>query len=331
MENVFKRTLLGAAVALAATGANAAIQLAGENVELYGVAAGYNMTTSYAADGADTTNHSLIETKFGFKGRHQYDDFGPDIIWQVETGYASHQDHSWGAFNGLVGGRDTWVGLDWTNVGSLKVGRQLVAAYNYVDWPHSNPGLGNVFDWNNDIGAPFQDRADNVVRFDSANFGGFNFQASASGMEASTDEMVLSLAGSFQLGPVNLHAGHYSRDEAADGSFEDHSYTIVGASAGLGKLTLTGAVKAMEHGSQEQNAYSATAQLLLTDKLLVKAGYALTEEVDSNDDGDVAMTVRLGYLLPSAYLYADVRDYDFNGDDESADQTRLLLGMEYYF
>ena len=57
-------------------------------------------------------------------------------------------DATWGKF----GGRDTYVGFEFDGVGQLKYGRQLVAAYDYVDWPHTNPGLGNVYDWHNAIG-----------------------------------------------------------------------------------------------------------------------------------------------------------------------------------
>ncbi|MBJ7019232.1 porin, partial [Vibrio cholerae] len=98
---------------------------------------------------------------------------------------------------GQFGGRDTYLGLGFDGIGSFKYGRQLVAAYNYVDWPHSNPGLGNVFDWNNDIGAGYQDRADHVFRFDSETFGGFNYQITLSGMEATTDAVVASIGASY--------------------------------------------------------------------------------------------------------------------------------------
>lgn len=338
MDKMFKRTLVGAAIATvaAAGSANAAVQLAGENFEIYGTAALYNITSMPEPSGAETTNKVGVESKIGFKGKHVFEDFGPNLIWQIESGWASHEDHAsgdaWNANKGILGGRDTFIGLDFDDVGSIKIGRQLVAAYNYVDWPHSNPGLGNVFDWNQDIGQGFQDRADNVIRFDSATWNGFNFQASLSGMEDSTSDVVTSVAASYSQDMFSVHAGLYDRGEAADKSFKEHSYGIFGGSLYLDKLTLTAAYKMMDHDGTGQNAVSATAQYMFTDKFLMKVGYAATDEADgTTDTDDQALTARLGYLLPSTYLYLDVRNYDMNGSTEDSDVTNLLLGAEYYF
>ncbi|MGF1864548.1 porin [Enterovibrio norvegicus] len=333
MEKMFKRALLGTAIAAvaAAGSANAAVQLAGENFEIYGTAAAYNMFDSPKASGSDSTNTVGIESKIGFKGKHVYEDFGPDFLWQIESGWASHADSSWASDRGLLGGRDTFIGLGF-DFGNLKIGRMTHASYDIVDWPHSNPGLGNVFDWNNDLGASFQDRADNMIRFESAAMGPVKFNVTASGMESSTSDIITSAAVYFTQDKFGLHAGIYSRGEAEDNSFEEHSYAIVGGNVYLDKLTLSAAYKLMEYGDNDQSAISATAQYLLTDKLLAKVGYASTDDAEgTTGTSDQAITARLGYLLPSTYLYMDVRNYDFNDSDESADTTRLLIGAEYYF
>ncbi|PFG46067.1 putative porin [Vibrio sp. ES.051] len=333
MDKMIKRTLLGAAIAsvAAAGSANAAVQLAGENFEIYGTAAAYNMFITNDADGKDSTNTVGIESKIGFKGKHVYEDFGADFLWQIESGWASHDDSSWASDRGILGGRDTFIGLGF-DAGNLKIGRMTHAAYDIVDWPHSNPGLGNVFDWNNDLGAGFQDRADNMIRFESAAMGPVKVNVTASGMESSTSDIILSGAVYFTQDMFGLHAGYYNRGEAEDKSFADHSYAIVGGNLYLDKLTLSAAYKMMEYDGNDQNAISATAQYMFTDKFLAKLGYASTDEADgTKDTDDQAITARLGYLLPSTYLYVDVRSYDFNADDDSADNTRLLIGAEYYF
>jgi len=362
MDKMFKRTLLGAAVATAAmTGsANAAIQLAGDAVQFYGQAAG-NITLIDANDtqsvGAD------IESRIGFRGVVEFDDISPNFIWQMEGGNANNGDKTGG-----LGARDTYLGLDFEGVGQFKYGRQLVAAYNYVDWPHSNPGLGNVFDWNNDIGGGYQDRADSVLRFDSANFGGFNFQATLSGMTTDTDQMVSSVGASFTKGMFSVHGGYYHQgsytqglDEpekftfdangnvvisdawtewAAAGSnttetVESRNYAIVGGSLFLGDFTLTAAYKAMEVGDVGQNAFSTTAQYVIDSKYVLKAGYAATDDADGiADSGDQAITARFGYLLPSSYWYIDSRNYKINNEDNKYAGEwghRILAGMEYYF
>lgn len=369
MEKMFKRSVLGAAVALAAVSgsANAAIELAGEAVQVYGQAAGFvhitnpsdtrvtNTVTNVQTDGTpDSTISSVIESRIGFKGVVEFEQIEPDLVWQIESGDASNPSKS-----GYFGARDTFVGLNFDGIGSVKYGRQLVAAYNYVDWPHTNPGLGNVFDWNNDIGATFEDRADNVIRFDSANFSGFNVQATLSGMGANTKAAVMSLAGSYTRDMFTVHAGYYGQkayDVNVAGSGlpadiqpqGDVSYYIVGGSVYLQDVTLTAAYKAMENRAvaanaekRKQNAYSLTAQYILDQSYVFKVGYAGTTDSKGKtytyDDADKAITGRLGYLLPSAYLYFDVRHYDMARNNAIEDEftkskeTNFLIGAEYYF
>ncbi|AUI85607.1 hypothetical protein BS333_04050 [Vibrio azureus] len=333
MNKTMKRSLLGAAIATvaAAGSANAAVQLAGENFEIYGTAAAYNMFDAPKASGKDSNNTVGIESKIGFKGKHVYEDFPADFLWQIESGWASHADSEWASDRGILGGRDTFVGLGF-DFGNVKIGRMTHATYDIVDWPHSNPGLGNVFDWNNDLGVTFQDRADNMIRFESAKIGPVNFNATFSGMEESTSDIIASAAVYFTQEKYSLHAGYYNRGEAEDKSFVDHSYAIVGGNVYLDKITLSAAYKMMEAAGDKQNAISATAQYMFTDKMLVKLGYAATDDADGvADSADQAITARLGYLLPSTYLYMDVRNYDFNDSDDTDDTTRLLLGAEYYF
>lgn len=332
MDKMFKRTLLGAAVAAAgfAGSANAAIPLAGDAVQFYGQAAGYMMLM----DDSDTTSlNADIESRIGFRGIVEFDDISPNFIWQMEGGNANNGDKTGG-----LGARDTYLGLEFEGVGQFKYGRQLVAAYNYVDWPHSNPGLGNVFDWNNDIEGGYQDRADSVLRFDSANFGGFNFQATLSGMSKDVDQMVASFGTSFTKDMFSIHGGYYTQDSYEQTTEDDtvetvdsRNYAIVGGSVFLGDLTLTAAYKAMEVGDASQNAYSTTAQYVIDSKYVLKAGYAATDDADGvegTDTADQAVTARFGYLLPSSYWYIDSRNYSMNGGDWS---NRVLVGMEYYF
>lgn len=360
MEKMFKRSVLGAAVALAAVSgsANAAIELAGDAVQLYGQAAGFmhwkNDTQS------EKSISTTIESRVGFRGVVQFEDFGPDLIWQIEGGNADNS-----AKSGQLGARDTYLGLSFDGIGSFKYGRQLVAAYNYVDWPHSNPGLGNVFDWNNDIGtgnydtakdldtyssAGFEDRADNVLRFDSATWNGFNFQATMSGMASNTDEMITSIAGSYSQDMFSVHAGYYTQKGFGEGEEKggDKSYYIVGGSVFVDSFTFTAAMKHMmndaakvtlnetfvTNADAEQTAYSATAQYVLDGKWVFKAGYASTSKAEFNGmkaDGtqDKAVTARLGYLLPSTYLFLDSRNYKMNNSDDW--DNNILAGVEYYF
>ncbi|MCD9509131.1 porin [Photobacterium phosphoreum] len=355
MENMFKRTLLGAAIATAAmasTGAHAAIDLLDGKVQMYGQAAGFVQYSMPKANKSDDTVSAVIESRIGFRGAVEFDNLAPTLLWQIEGGNTGNggydPDESWThANNGALGARDTFLGFQFDGIGSIKFGRQLVAAYNYVDWPHTNPGLGNVFDWNNDIGATFEDRTDNNLRFDSANFGGFNVQATLSNMDKSTDNIAYSIAASYSADMFSVHAGYY--DNTAETENTDKpwlantgsQYSIVGGSLFLGDITLTAAGKYMTTdataGTNSQWAWSTTAQYVHNGQWVYKVGYAGAAEADIEgrgkeaDTDDTAITARLGYLLPSAYLYTDIRHYNMNGGTEGGDSTNLLLGVEYYF
>ncbi|EOX1573575.1 porin [Vibrio cholerae] len=332
MDKMFKRTLLASTVAMvaAAGSANAAIDLNGKAVQVYGQASGFMWFQ--APDKGDDKAMVEIESRVGFRGVVEFEDFGPNFLWQIEGSNASNSEKG-----GQFGGRDTYLGLGFDGIGSFKYGRQLVAAYNYVDWPHSNPGLGNVFDWNNDIGAGYQDRADHVFRFDSETFGGFNYQITLSGMEATTDALVASIGASYQAGPVNLHGGYYTQSKYTVDNVDkgDINYGIIGATLGLDAFTLTGAVKLMNNDltDAEQLAYSATAQYV-NNSWVYKLGYSGTNDaevkgVKQADTADTAITARLGYLLPSTYLFMDLRNYKMN--DADGFDHNLLIGAEYYF
>ncbi|MCC4785734.1 porin [Vibrio lentus] len=179
MENkIFKRTLLGASVALLSTGIMAKeVGINSDfNVDVYGVAAisvvNYNTT-----DNRDDSSGYAVEneSRIGFRAhKDMFDDVL--ITMQIESGYVDSTDWSHGGVSGgVLGFRDTFVGAS-GSWGNLRVGRVLTPLYEIVDWPYSNPGLGSVFDWGGING--HYDRQSNQVRYDSAKFGGFSFAAS---------------------------------------------------------------------------------------------------------------------------------------------------------
>ncbi|WP_337221251.1 porin [Vibrio cholerae] len=343
MDKMFKRTLLASTVAMvaAAGSANAAIELNGKAVQVYGQAAGSYQIWTPDAEGKDTTASVEIESRIGFRGVVEFEDFAPNFVWQIEGGNADNAA-SWDAGWGRFGARDTFIGLEFDGVGSLKYGRQLVAAYNYVDWPHTNPGLGNVFDWYNPTEAALEGRADHVLRFDSANFGGFNFQATVSNMASTVDAAAFSLAASYTQDLFSVHAGHYTQGEYSVGTDKkgDSSFSIIGGQLYLGPVTLTAGYKMVENGLNDngQDSLSTSAQYV-AGNWLYKVGYShafetdkkvVTDGVENNGEA-TAITGRIMYMLPSYVIYFDVRNYDLNEDIKASDGTRTMLGMEYYF
>ena len=180
MDNkIFKRTLLGAAVAMISTGAMAKeVGVNSDfNVDVYGVAAislvNYNTTDQ---DDASSGYAVENESRIGFRAhKEMFDDV--TITMQIESGYVDSTDWPHGGVSGgVLGFRDTFVGAS-GSWGNLRVGRVLTPLYEIVDWPFSNPGLGSVFDWGGING--HYDRQSNQIRYDSPKFGGFSFAASA--------------------------------------------------------------------------------------------------------------------------------------------------------
>lgn len=355
MNKIFKRSVLGAAIVMTvATGsANAAIELAGENVVLYGQAAGSLQYWSADGKNKEDTVDVEIETRLGLRGKVSFDEIAPAFVWQAETGNADNTKGSNNDGLGAFGGRDTYVGFEFDGFGQIKYGRQLVATYDYVDWPHTNPGLGNVFDWHNAIDAKYQDRASDTIRYDSANWGGFKVQATLSGMTETTEAAVSSIAAGYTGDGFNIHAGYYHQGEydvrsdkegengKVTGQAGDVSYAIIGGSFTFDNFTFTAAYKPMWNDTTDdsQNAYSVTAAYMVDQTWVYKIGYAATDESDKgkNDDSQ-AITGRIMYLLPSTALYFDVRNYDMMPDDKWAidpkdanDGTRIMFGAEYYF
>ncbi|WP_391088051.1 porin [Vibrio sp. NH-UV-68] len=173
MDKMFKRTLLGAAVALASTSAFANTEssqvgiISDFNVQAYGVAA-ISAFTEKDQKGYQWDNESRI----GFRADKDFSD-NVNIFMQIESGWVGTD-----GTGATLGNRDTYLGLrgDW---GTLRAGRMLTPMYELVDWPYSNPGLGRVWDsaWAADV-AYHRDRHGNQLRYDSAQLGNFNYSLS---------------------------------------------------------------------------------------------------------------------------------------------------------
>ncbi|AMO56517.1 hypothetical protein GZ77_06940 [Endozoicomonas montiporae] len=104
--------------------------------------------------------------RLGWRGYAKFDGLPEHtrFIWQVETGYV---DPSFSPRSGsYFGERDTFVGFDSQKFGLVRAGRVLTPIYELVDWPGSNPGLGDVWDWGGYIGGrKHNDRQSDTIRW----------------------------------------------------------------------------------------------------------------------------------------------------------------------
>ncbi|MDC5807500.1 porin [Vibrio europaeus] len=190
MDKMFKRTLLGAAVAVASTGVMA--KQVGVNsdfqVEAYGVAAisvvNYDTDETVISTGVVTDKSTGYdyenESRIGFRAsKDMFDDL--NVFVQIESGYVGENGDG-----ATLGNRDTFLGLqgDW---GKVRFGRMLTPMYEIIDWPYSNPGLGAAFDWGADVKYN-RDRHGDMARFDSKDYNGFSFALATGRGESSVKD-----------------------------------------------------------------------------------------------------------------------------------------------
>lgn len=354
MEKVFKRTLIGAAVAIASTSAFAESEtgqigvLSDFNVQAYGVAA-ISAFVQESGNGYDYENESRI----GFRASKDMFD-NVNVFMQIESGYVGEDGKG-----STLGARDTFLGLqgDW---GKVRFGRMLTPLYEIVDWPYSNPGLGRVFDWGGDVKAHY-DRKGDIARYDSPAFGGLTFNASVGRGDTGTD-------GSNHLGAgvhynvadiITLH-GAYESNAKYGGSDIDSKAYIVGFELPLpGGFGLAGAYKYNEgeskhngkaatedgaHGAvdysgqvAEQGQYSIIAQYW-NGPWGVKVGYAFNEESEVNgvklNDDESVVSGQLMYVKNGFVPYIRVGSHNAYNDGTAAkgsDKMFARIGMEYGF
>ncbi|CAK1837242.1 Chitoporin [Vibrio crassostreae] len=279
MENkIFKRTLLGASVALLSTGVMAKeVGINSDfNVDVYGVAA-ISLVNYNTTDNNDSSSGYAVEneSRIGFRAhKDMFEDV--TITMQIESGYVDSTDWSHGGVSGgVLGFRDTFVGAS-GSWGNLRVGRVLTPLYEIVDWPFSNPGLGSVFDWGGING--HYDRQSNQVRYDSAKFGGFSFAASV---------------------------GRDDNDNGGGAATRDANFVGASAKYSFEKVTFMGAVESGTRVVAETGGEYVVAQEDIKDAngnvTTPKGEIYLTDTVAGYDDDTFAYIVGFEASLPAGF------------------------------
>ncbi|MEZ8041403.1 porin [Vibrio sp. 10N.222.54.F12] len=219
MENkIFKRTLLGAAVAMISSGAFASESsqvgvISDFNVQAYGVAAisVVNYDSEKTKNGVKTDTGTGYdyenESRIGFRASKDMFD-NVNVFMQIESGYVGENGDG-----ATLGNRDTFLGLqgDW---GKVRFGRMLTPMYEVIDWPYANPGLGAVWDWGGDVKYN-RDRHGDMARYDSADLNGFTFNlATGRGDSSVKDNYFYGAAAHYRLADtVTFHAAVESESD----------------------------------------------------------------------------------------------------------------------
>ncbi|SAI50149.1 outer membrane porin protein [Bordetella ansorpii] len=211
-----KKTLFAAALAVGYVGA----AQAADSVTLYGLidsGIGYEQVKgpNFKQSRFGAVNGVSSGSRFGMRGNEDLGG-GLSAIFTLEAGYNSQTGTS--AQGGRLFGRQSTVGLADASWGKIEFGRQTNMASKYfgsVDpfgTSYSTANLGTTFSAGNTM------RLDNLVLYQSPNFGGFSFGAgysfnadstsSNTGFATNDNNRILTLGARYTQGPLDLIAAY---------------------------------------------------------------------------------------------------------------------------
>nr|MDT0251209.1 porin [Endozoicomonas sp.] len=351
--SMFKKTLIASAVMATLTSVSAmASESSTEDKyghDIYGVIAVQVASRDYANQDNNSGVQVNNETRIGWRGYAKFDGLPEHtkFIWQIETGYVDPSFEGENGGGGYLGKRDTFIGFDSEKFGLVRVGRVLTPIYELVDWPASNPGLGDTWDWGGNIGGNnFNDRQSDTIRWDSKElWTGFTMDlavgagADRAGATASEEASSNYWHGAavhqnvkygegnwiqFDLAyEMNYDTATYDADGKDIGNYWDNQTYLAGVQGGHGPVGYFAQYRIAEAddtlGSDEkENAYSTGLMYNFgaDQKWQAKVGYTKTEDLKVNGDkqantGDDTWSTQLMYKIDSnAVVYVRYRDVD---------------------
>ena len=165
-------------IALAVAGLVSGAAFAQTNVTVYGVVdVGYVYSKTDDLKFSGLASGGMSGSRIGFRGTEALGN-GLNAVFQAEFGFAADQfDSAKGVFTNL---RNSWVGLQHAQYGSLTIGRQNSVAYDWVSKGFLSD-VTVVYPSNILQGAFAQlntsDRVNNSVKYQSPNWNGFEVRA----------------------------------------------------------------------------------------------------------------------------------------------------------
>jgi len=346
MDKMFKRTLLGAAVASVAFSGSALAKPATETVDLYGQIAISIAQNANNTDGADKPIVMDNESRIGVRGAAQFER-GPKIIWQLEGGNVGDD----GSDSGL-GVRDTYGGFDFDQGGKLYFGRVLTPLFEVIDG-YTGQSSGAGFTTGN-TGNVNYDRQPNMIRYDSANLGGFSFDlAVGRGEEEIEGSNVYSGSAQFTAGVATFKAAYEHNNDRplADNIHGESNAYIAGVNLdfdnmGFHMAYLNAEIQADPtndnttvtpgYNKKSQDAIKLGAYYTGVEHWTFNLNYAANSDVETDGvkatKNTTAITGQAMYSIdPAAVVYLRL----VHQEDETTAGTESDLGwrvgMEYYF
>jgi len=305
------------AVSIAALLASSAFAASAQStVTVYGVV---DMYLQYAKGTKSVTSiesGGLSGSRLGFKGA---EDLGGGLktIFQLEMGLAADTGAS--TQGGLAFGRQAYVGLSSSDLGTVTLGRQYIPQFNVLDtFDPFATGAGSAA--SSGI-VSTTSRANNSVVYQSPTVSGFSATALLSLGESSTTPKTAgnqySLGAQYAAGPFS--AGLAWRQVKSDATHpEVATYTLLTAAYDFGSFSLTGGAQSVRNlgGVATADRTEAFAGVLVpvsaNGTVNAGVGYGKTKDVD----GTAASQYSLGYthaLSKRTKVYS-VLTYIRNGD-----------------
>jgi predicted porin len=338
---MFKKSL--AVLAVTAVFAAPAVQADSKNVDIYGVAAFGWMMDENAAGDKDWI--VLNESRIGFRGSRQFKNMASKFIWQIESGFLGADGLTGATYeSGTLGTRDTFGGFE-GSFGKVRFGRLLTPFFEVLDWPYANGGVGPIVESINVTGGGNLTRHSNTIRWDSPGggmvTGGVSFGRGGKNAGAEIhDSQHISSAVHFKAGPATVHVGFETVDRMTLTS--DSSANFVGFEMPLGGgfsiygILLNGSAD-HDNGDEYERSAMQFAAVFGTGDWIFKFTHAQNDDQELNgtaidEGGDMTALQALYILDPSAVAY--VRFVDASDPNTTVgwwNQSRVLIGMEYYF
>ncbi|PSU51725.1 porin [Photobacterium frigidiphilum] len=357
MKNMFKRSILGAAIATAAMASvSANAYTIGESndskVEVYGIVSISAVDYGKKDEGFVLENESRV----GFRAAQAMTD-NVEAFVQIESGWVLDEGAD-------LGHRDTFVGMRGDSWGAVRFGRMLTPMYELVDWPYSASNMGTTFDRGWRSGERFLfDRKSQQVRFDSINYADMvNFSLSVGNGSSKTDDSTFYGA-KVSVTPVNMLTLHAAFESATDTIFatgsdaavEEDGTTVAAKADSVGdtdsffagfelrpmdSLMIAGAYKTGEYDAdtkgsfsydkREIDAYSIQANYYMGNANF-RLGYAnQTGDTDGQTDKELdfeTVTGEFGYSFNSVYTFLRIAEHSSDGEGD----TMVRVGTEWYF
>jgi len=310
------------AAALAAMSASVSAQT------VYGVfAAGVSQIDTNGSGNATSTagKDRLSTSVLGIKGGEDLGgglkaefDFQGNLL--AESGTAGN------TANSVLFDRQSWLGLNSTQFGSIRFGRQSSVMDTYA---HTANAGNNLFDQDADVSA-LAVKAESTVRYDSPNLGGlvisFSNSTDGSSLNSITDE-INAVGASFSAGALSVNAA-VAEAKSSAGTLKNQT---VGGSYKLGSATV-----------QAQYQNSKTAVGVKIDQTKLTGMYQVTAATDvrgtfqqrrrdgsNTGDYNVAGVMAVHALSKRTALWVGYADKDFQ--DTTADTKETTFGIQHAF